>query len=371
LTRTLRALSRANAFLVHAQDRGTLQRNICQVILDAGDYSLVWIGQAEHDEYKTIRPVAMTGLDSEYIVWLRVNWADSEIGLGPTGAAIKTGLPQVVRCIADGDSMEPWCIAASKVGVNAALALPLRDGTGTFGALAIHSAEPDAFDHEEVELLSELAGNLSYGIVALQTRTDRDAVLKRLEQSMEKTIEAIAATVEMRDRYTAGHEQRVARIATAIATDMGLPADKAQGIRLASIVHDLGKIGIPAEILSKPGKLSRNEYELIKEHPQIGYDILKGVDFPWPIAQAILQHHERMDGSGYPNGLKGEAILLDARIIAVADVVEAMTSHRPFRTALGLEAALAEIEKGRGRLYDPAAVDSCLKLFRAGGIALD
>ena len=144
-----------------------------------------------------------------------------------------------------------------------------------------------------------------------------------------------------------------------------------QGIYLAGIIHDVGKINVPAEILNKPGKLSKLEFQLIQEHAQAGYDIVKGVDFPWPIAEMVLQHHERLDGSGYPQGLKGDAMLAGAKILAVADVVEAMMSHRPYRPALGIDAALAEIEKGKGTLFDPAAVDACVALFRQSGFHFD
>jgi putative nucleotidyltransferase with HDIG domain len=170
--------------------------------------------------------------------------------------------------------------------------------------------------------------------------------------------------VEARDPYTAGHQRRVAALATAIAQEMDLPEEQINGIHLAAIIHDLGKIQIPAEILSKPSKLSDIEFMLIKQHPQAGYDILKDVKFPWPIAEVILQHHERMDGSGYPQGLKSEQILLESKIMAVADVVEAMSSHRPYRAGLGIEAALDEIILGRGTRYDPQVADACVALFQ-------
>jgi len=169
--------------------------------------------------------------------------------------------------------------------------------------------------------------------------------------------------VEARDPYTAGHQRRVSELAAAIALEMGLPEEQVNGIHLAAMIHDVGKIHIPAEILSKPGKLNDIEFMLVKTHPQSGYDILKGVKFPWPIADIILQHHERMDGSGYPQGLKDGEILLESRIMAVADVVEAMSSHRPYRPALGIMAALSEIDRGRRSVYDPEVVDACLRLF--------
>jgi len=180
-------------------------------------------------------------------------------------------------------------------------------------------------------------------------------------------IGSIASTIEMRDPYTAGHQRRVAKLAAAIGAELGLPEDRIRGIFLAGLIHDVGKIDIPAEILSKPGKLTSLEMQFIRTHPQAGYEIIKGVEFPWPIAETILQHHERLDGSGYPRGLAAEAVIVEARILAVADVTEAMTAHRPYRAALGLDAALAEIETGKGRLYDPAAVDACIALFRNKG----
>lgn len=190
---------------------------------------------------------------------------------------------------------------------------------------------------------------------------------EKLRRNLLDSIMAIAATVEMRDPYTAGHQQRVADLAMAIGGEMGLSDHEIIGLNLAGIVHDVGKIKVPAEILSKPGRLNNLEFSIIQQHPQVGYDILKEIDFPWPIAQIVLQHHERLDGSGYPQGLAGEGILLGARIISVADVIEAMASHRPYRPGLGVDAALSEIESQRGSLFDADVVDAALKLFREKG----
>jgi len=187
---------------------------------------------------------------------------------------------------------------------------------------------------------------------------------KRLQKTMEDTIYTIGKIAETRDPYTSGHQKNVSQIAIFIAQEMKLPKDKIEGIRIASLVHDIGKISLPAEILNKPTKLSEMEYGLIKDHSQVGYDVLKSIEFSWPIAQIILQHHERLDGSGYPQGLKGKDILLEAKIIGVADVVEAMSSHRPYRPAWGIDKALEEISKNKGILYDPKVVDACLKLFK-------
>ena len=208
--------------------------------------------------------------------------------------------------------------------------------------------------------------------------SDRKKAEEELRESMDKLhkimggiIKAMTLTVEKRDPYTAGHQQRVSHLARAIAQEMGLSKDQIEGIRMAGLVHDLGKISVPAEILSKPTQLSALEFGLIKVHPQTSHDILKDIEFPWPIALIVLQHHERMNGSGYPQGLKGEEILLESRILAVADVVEAIASHRPYRPAYGIEVSLDEISKNRGLLYDPEVVDACLRLFKEKGFKLE
>ena len=191
--------------------------------------------------------------------------------------------------------------------------------------------------------------------------TERKNAEHDLHESLQGTITAISKAVEARDPYTAGHERRVADISCAIAKEMGLDEYQIEGIRMGATIHDIGKIQIPAEILSKPAKLTEMEYRLIQAHAATGYDILKDIKFPWPIAEIVYQHHERIDGTGYPQGLKGEEICLEARIVAVADVVEAISSRRPYRAALGIEAALDEIKANRGILYDPVSVDACLK----------
>ncbi len=191
-----------------------------------------------------------------------------------------------------------------------------------------------------------------------------DMARQELIDTLEQTVAMLSRAIEMRDPYTDGHQKRVSLLAVAIAEEMGLPPKIITGIRLGSLIHDVGKIRVPAEILSTPRRLSPIEMEIIKTHPQAGYDILAGVAFPWPVARLVLEHHERLDGSGYPNGLAGDAICLEARISAVADVVETMTSHRPYRPALGIETAVDEIKKNRGTLYDPEVVDCCLKVLK-------
>ena len=194
--------------------------------------------------------------------------------------------------------------------------------------------------------------------------------IEQLKTAFQSTVEVATSLSELRDPYTAGHERRVAEIAVALGTELGFDEHRLEGLRVAGHLHDVGKITIPAEILSKPGKLSPIEFKLIQAHADAGYEVLKKVEFPWPVAEVALQHHERMDGSGYPHGLMGEAIRLEARVIAVADVIEAMSSHRPYRPGLGITAALGEIERGRGSLYDAQVADVCLRLFREKGYAV-
>jgi len=511
VNRALRILSSANEALVHIVDEATLLNEVCRILVEVGGYLMAWVGFAEHDEAKTVRPAAHAGLESGYIESAKVTWADNERGRGPGGTAIRTGQPCIARNIPLDPAFAPWREAAIKRGYKSNIALPLISEGQTFGELAIYSVEADAFNAAEVEILKEMADDLAFGITVLRTRVKRDQTLVALHESEERyrliaentadtiavfdlnfnpkyispsmlklrgytveeamtqtlnqiltpdslqkasklladqmalessptadpartalieleeyckdgstiwvelassflrdnhftptgiltitrnitgrkrtedklqqtldslrkafgaTIQVMVSAVEIRDPYTAGHQARTADIARAIAEEMGLDQDKIDGIHMAGTIHDIGKLSIPAEILSKPTKLTNIEFSLIKEHPQTGYEILKDIESPWPLAEIVYQHHERMNGSGYPRNLKGDEIIMEARIMAVADVVEAMASHRPYRAALGIEAALEEIEKNRGVFYDDSAVDACLRLFREKGYQL-
>ena len=226
----------------------------------------------------------------------------------------------------------------------------------------------------EVESSLIYRGGKPYAIQGIaRDITERKHAEETLQHSYDQmretfiaTVNALASTVEMKDPYTAGHQRRVTDLACAIAVEMGLAEEQIEGLRMAGLIHDIGKINIPAEILNKPGQLNEIEYGLFKNHPQIGHDIVKTVEFPWPVAQIVLQHHERMNGSGYPQGLSGEEIMLEARILAVADIVEAIASHRPYRPGRGTGDALEEILHNKGILYDPDVVDACLRAFENG-----
>jgi len=195
-------------------------------------------------------------------------------------------------------------------------------------------------------------------------RDESNIRLRRLSAVLEGVVHALSLSIDARDPYTAGHQRRVTDLAVEIGRSMGLSEDRLTGIRMAGAIHDLGKIAVPAEILSRPSRLSDMEFSLIKTHAEVGYNILKGIDFPWPVAETVYQHHERMDGSGYPRGLMGDEIVLEAKIMTVADVVEAIASHRPYRPAFGIDAAAEEITEKQGSLFDAEVVDACLSIIR-------
>jgi HD-GYP domain-containing protein (c-di-GMP phosphodiesterase class II) len=378
--RALATISAVNRQLVYATDENALLQAICQAIVEQRGYRMASVGYAQQDADKTIKIVAHAGHDDGYLNIAQLSWAENEHGMGPSGRAIRGSVTQLCQDIANDPLYLPWRDAALRLGFSACIALPLTGGDDkgeVFGILAVYADEANAFSAAEVDLLEEMAGDLAFGVRTLHMRHERDLALEKnqhylaqLQSSLEDTVRVIADIVELRDPYTAGHQRRVGELAMAIARKIGLSEDQINGIHFAAIIHDLGKISIPAEILSKPGKLTDIEYMLVKTHAQAGYNILKDVKFPWPIADIVLQHHERMCGSGYPQGLKGEQILLESRIIAVADVVEAMSSHRPYRPGLGIDAALEEIVRHRGVQYDPQAVDACVKLFREAGYKL-
>jgi len=366
--RFLRTLSCCNETLVHAGDERGLLQDMCRVVVEEGEFALAWVGYL--GKGTTIQPVARSGINTEaYFGGQPIDCQDADSVCRPAVLALRSGETQVVKDVELAQCL-PWRDRALHCGYRSAIALPLRAAGEVIGTLNIYGSEVGGFGEEEVSLLSELASDLGFGITNLRVRAEREEGARKLERALEDTIQAIATTIETRDPYTAGHQKRVAQLAVAIAREMALPEQRSIGVLRGAGIHDIGKIYIPSEILSRPGKLSAEEFSLIKIHPQVGYDIVKDIDFPWPVATMLLQHHERLDGSGYPHGLAGSgSILLEARILAVADVVDAMVSHRPYRAALGLDAALQEIRCNRGKLYDTVVVDACLCLFRERGFA--
>jgi PAS domain S-box-containing protein len=369
--RSLKMLSESNIALLKASSENELRTEYCRIAVETGDYLMAWVGVSDSGPDMLVLPVAHYGHDDGYLDNVNISWAESEIGNGPTGRAIRSGQVQFIEDIATDSNMSPWRTEALKRGFKSTIALPFQPDGGVKACLTLYSAARHSWLTPELKLLEEIASDLAFGITTIRTIQAKLKYQEDLRISLEKTIQVVASAVDLRDSYTGGHQRRVANICVRIATELGLSKERIHGLHLAGTIHDLGKIACPAEILSKPGHLSTNEFNLIKEHSQFGFNILKDVDFPWPIAQIILQHHERIDGSGYPQGLTGDAILLESKILAVADVVEAMASHRPYRPALGIEAALNEITTHRGTSFDTDVVDKCLRIFHEQGYKIE
>jgi PAS domain S-box-containing protein/putative nucleotidyltransferase with HDIG domain len=287
--------------------------------------------------------------------------------------------------LADAQADERFRARGGTAYVRSWIGVPMVAKGEAIGFLTIDHREPGVYDEENAEIAQGFASQAAIAIenARLYQETQRELAERKraeeeLQQSFEElrrafegTVTVLMSAVEMRDPYTAGHQRRVTQLACAIANEMALPQEQIEGIRLAGLIHDIGKINVPAEILSKPSQLTDLEFGLIKMHPQTGHNVLRAIEFPWPVAQIVLQHHERMNGSGYPQGLSGEEIILEAKILGVADVVEAMASHRPYRAARGIDEALEEISQNRDTLYDPKVVDACLRLFTEKGFKFE
>lgn len=362
INRALRTLSQTNRTLIHATSVPGLVADISRVMVESASYVSVWLALTDGEGFEVLSALGPCDTFADNI---GMRWREE--------ADFRARIQDVVtnnaahQRLLTGHDLDLLCAELCKTGSINTLMLPVSSGERVLGVMGVYSLDRDAFALDELELLQELAGDTAYGIISLRTLDERNYARGALDTVLFQTIEAIGLTVEKRDPYTAGHQERVAQLAVAIGRLMGLDEERLTGLHLGAVIHDIGKISVPSEILNSPGKLSKFEFGLIRSHPQVGYDIIKGVDFPWPVSQMIYQHHERLDGSGYPNGLKGDEIILEAKILAVADVVEAISSHRPYRPALGIEVGIREIKAGRGTLFEPAVVDSCLALFEHGG----
>lgn len=487
--RALMTLSECNGALVRATDEEHLLYEICQLVVMIGKYSLAWVGLAEHNEEKSVRPVAHVGVEEGYLDALNITWADNERGRGPTGTAIRTGKTAIGRNILPDPSFAPWRAQAIERGYASSIALPLVSNGETLGALNIYAEEPDAFGADEAKLLEELADDLAYGLWSLRMRaeqiqatealsaaeekyrmivedqtelisrtlpdgtfefaneaysrffgktqeeligghmnvtiveedrekvrralvpltqdnpatssenrvvrdqgeirwvqwidraqfdtqgnivayqsvgrdvTDRKQAEVALRRSFVQLAETVSRAMESQDPYTAGHQRQVGALAKLVGKKMGFDEDRLLGLYIGGLLHDIGKISIPSEILTHPGKLDDAEWSLIRSHPRRGHDILLTAAFPWPVAEMAAHHHERLDGSGYPDGLKGDQLSLEVRILAVCDVVDAMVSDRPYRSGLPQGVLIEELSTGKGTKYDPEIVDLMIESF--------
>jgi putative nucleotidyltransferase with HDIG domain/PAS domain S-box-containing protein len=362
LNALLKAIKEIDEVLLRVKSEPDLYQQTCKLLLEVPYVRFTWIGLVQPESFD-LKIVAHAGYEEGYLTSMRVTYDDTEFGRGPSGEAIRTRKPVIIRDMETDPRSAPWRGEAKKRGYRSNIGLPLIYQQEIVGVLKVYSEQPDAFGAEEIEFLNQVAGDIAVGIKSLRLEQELVQGVIKLQIMIHQTVATMGSIVETRDPYTAGHQQGVAHLAGAIATEMGLDADRLQGLRVAGLLHDIGKMLVPSEILSKPGRLSEIEFSLIKVHSQVGADILGKIDFPWPVAKTVLQHHERLNGSGYPQGLKEPDIILEARILAVADVVEAMASYRPYRPALGIEAALEEITKNKGTLYDAEVVEACVKLF--------
>jgi PAS domain S-box-containing protein/putative nucleotidyltransferase with HDIG domain len=345
---------------------------ICEAITSESVYRLAWVGIVEDGSGKPIRLAAASGNARAYMDGLQLSWSEDEPGgRGPTGVSIRTGQLQIVEDTETSVVYSPWKERARQFGIRSSISVPFVADGSLRGALVVYAAEPNAFEPVAIEVFVHLAEQIGFGM----HRTEQERLLqaerehaaeaeRQLTHALSAMVAPIVLAMEMRDPYTAGHQGRVAEIAVAIGREMGWQEGRLQGLRVAAQVHDIGKISIPAEILTKPGQLTAAERALINGHTETGYTILKDIPFPWPIAEIVRQHHEKLDGSGYPRGLKGDSILPEARVLTVADIVEAMAAYRPYRQGIPLKIVLEQIEKDAGTLLDAEAVRICVALFR-------
>lgn len=373
--RALSALGMVSREIAAATDQKTLLAHVCRLLVDEGSYKMAWIACPKQDQVVTV----LTGFgDTDtYLPVGMIGWEDLVRVHSPVSQSIQTG--RVVRVSVEDEepSLAVWRIEAKRVKVGGCVAVPIPyissvKSADLYCVLALYTRSGDEFDEREARILETLGRDLGHALSALreagETASLNQLVSERVEYRLHdviaQTVMALTTTLETRDPYTAGHEERVARFALAIAQRMGMDDDFKCGLHISGLLHDIGKIGIPAEILSKPGRLTTAEMDLVCQHPRIGYDIIKHVDFPWPVARVVYEHHERMDGSGYPRHLKEEDICLESRIIAVADVIEAITSHRPYRPARSVADAVAAIsEPGK---FDPRVCAAAIELINEG-----
>ncbi len=368
----LSAFSIAALALGRARSTEGLLQTICEAITRQSVYVLACVGIAEDDADKNIRIAAAAGSAVGYLKGLHLSWSEDDPGgRGPSGLSIRTNELQILEDTETSSIFVPWRERARKFGIRSSVSIPLRIEGGWQAVLGVYSARPRAFETAPVEIFQHLGEQIVHGVEALERkqlldaeRMHRERTQKHLSEALAASVSAMVTAMEMRDPYTAGHESRTAEIVYAIGKEMGWDDVRLQGMRMAAMVHDIGKISIPAEILNKQGRLSAAEYELVKVHPESGYVILKDIPFDLPIADIVRQHHEKLDGSGYPLGLKGKDILDESKVLAVADILEAMASPRPYRKAMGLKVALEEIEKEAGTLLDAEVVRICTNLFR-------
>jgi len=368
----LTAYAGAASALVQATDSQSLLNSICDAITHESAYVLALVCFAENDAHKSISYAAFSGSAKAFLQTTHATWNEEDaFGRGPGGTSLRTGELQLMNDVETFTGYEPWRERALQYNVRSAIAVPFFGIGDRRGALVVYSAYANAFQNSTIEVFKHLAFELGHGLRSVEQdrllqleREQLVAAKQSIAESLVATVSAMTTTMEMRDPYTAGHENRVTELAVAIANEMGWSEDKILGLKLASLVHDIGKISVPAELLTKPTRLSPAELSLIQSHSEAGYQILKKIPFVWPVADIVRQHHEKLDGTGYPLGIKADLILPESRVLAVADIVEAMSTARPYRAAISLDVTLQEVESMAGTKLDAVVVRICVDLFR-------
>jgi len=357
LNLVLRAIRNVNQLIVKEKNRERLLKGACNNLIETRGYYNAWI--ALLDKSGKLETYTEAGIGKAILPMVET-LKKGEL----TVCGQKALKQQGVVTIKDPASTCPECPLVKQHSGRRAMTVRLEYSGKVYGIMSVSIPAHLAEDHEEQSLFKEVAGDIAFSIHNIELDEERKQAEERLKKIMDAAIDTMSRIIEAKDPYTSSHQHRVCQLAVPLAQELNLPPDKIEGIRIASLIHDIGKIGLPTEILSKPSKLTDIEFSLIKGHSQVGYDILKSIDFSYPIANIVLQHHENIDGSGYPNGVKDNKISIEAKILRIADTVEAMSSFRPYRPAKGIDAALEEISKNKGILYDPEVVDACLKLFK-------
>jgi len=355
----LRLVNEMNKLVMQADNEDDFLDQVSNLLVEVGGYALVaFVLGAEEDGPEMIA-VHMAGTTDYVHEETFAHMGPRAVGQGPVASAFRTRVTQVANDLSTHAFFETaWRQRAAQFGIASVIAIPIMLGRRKT-VLTIYGKRPHVFDELTVSGLESIAREAEFG-------ANHVRAVKQLEEALDGTLAAISRIIETKDSFTAGHHLHVGVLAAAIAVDMGFDEKTVKLIHQSGEVHDVGRIEVPSEILSFPGRLTPEQFEIVKRHSVVGSDVLARASLPWPLAEIAAQHHERLDGSGYPLGLRGEQIIMPARIIAVADVVEAMTQPRPYRSALGVEAALEEITSGSGTRYDAQVVSSCVAVFKAG-----
>ena len=370
----LAAFKNASQVMLTAKTSQEMIEGVCRGIAHQSPFVLSWVGLTENNPEKTVVVAGSAGSSNGYVDNIKVSW-DGNVpeGLGPTGRCIRTQKTVVIPNVETDPGFKPWLENARKHHIMCSIAVPVRDGNDFYGALMVYASVAEAFGDEEINLFESLANEVCFALKMFKRndlfeveRQKRNQLEQQLKETLELTIEALVSALDSRDPYTAGHQLRVSKIAVAIANELGWDEHTTLGLKKAALVHDIGKISVPAELLTKPLELSKTERALINEHAEHGYQILKDIPFTNPVALTVRQHHERLDGSGYPAGLKGEEIIPQARVLAVADCIEAMSTNRPYRFAIPLEETMEKINRDAGIRLDADVVGAANRLYASG-----